>query len=87
MNLRTEPLWQRFWITLRVFMILQCITKLHRGYPLSTYAKFSEKLIFLTLLYGPVRGRIRGFEILVFRKILRTYLMDDSIGFEYVTVR
>ena len=32
------------------------------GHPLSTYAKFSEKLTFL--------------EMLVFRKILRTYLMD-----------
>ena len=37
-----------------------------RGHPLSTYAKFSEK-------------PIRGLEMLVFRKILRTYLMDGSI--------
>ena len=37
-----------------------------RDHPLSTYAKFSEKLTFLTLLYAQ----------LVFRKILRTYLMN-----------
>ena len=36
-----------------------------RGHPLKTYAKFSEKLT----------ARIRGLEMLVFRKILRTYLM------------
>ena len=40
-----------------------------RGHPLRTYAKFSEKLTFLTPL-------IRT-EMLVFRKILRTYLMDN----------
>ena len=34
------------------------------GYPLSTYAN--------------IRVRIRGLEMLVFRNILRTYLMDDS---------
>ena len=41
------------------------------------YAKFSEKLLFLTPSYAHVRVRIRGLEMLVFRKILRTYLMDD----------
>ena len=30
------------------------------GHPLSTYAKFSEKLTFLTPRYGHVRVRIRG---------------------------
>ena len=40
------------------------------GYPLSTYAKFSEKLTFLV--------RIRWLEMLVFQKILHTYLMDGS---------
>ena len=40
------------------------------------YAKFSEKLLFLTPSYAHVRVRIRGLEMLV-RKILRTYLMDD----------
>ena len=48
--------------------------------PLSTYAKFSEKLTFLTLWYAHVRVCIRGLEMLVFRKILRAYLMDDSKG-------
>ena len=51
-----------------------------RGHPLSTYAKFSEKLTFLTLWYGHVYVRIKGLEMLVFRKILRTYLMDDPLG-------
>ena len=43
-----------------------------RGHPLSTYAKFFEKLIFLTPWYVC----IRGLEMLVFREIVRTYLMD-----------
>ena len=47
------------------------------GHPLSTYAKFSEKLTFPTPWYAHVRVRIRGLEILAFRKILRTYLIDD----------
>ena len=50
-----------------------------RGYPLSTYAKFSEKLTFLTPWYAHVRVRIMSLEILVFRKILRTYLMDGRL--------
>ena len=41
------------------------------GHLLSTYAKFSEKLKL------NVRVRIRGLKMLVFRKILLTYLMDD----------
>ena len=49
---------------------------LHRGHPLSAYTKFSEKLIFLTPWYAHVHVGIRGLEMLVFRKILRTYLMD-----------
>ena len=40
------------------------------GHPLSTYAKFSEKLTFLTPWYVHVRVRIRGLEMLVFRKIV-----------------
>ena len=53
----------------------QCHCK--RDHPLSTYAKFSEKLTFLTPWYVHVRVYIRGLEMLVFRNILRTYLMDD----------
>ena len=49
----------------------------YRDHPLSTYAKFSEKLTFLTSWY--VRVPLRGLEMLVFPKILRTYLMDDPI--------
>ena len=40
--------------------------------PSITYANFSEKLTFLN-------PRIRGVEMLVFRKILRKYLMDDPL--------
>ena len=50
-----------------------------RGHPLSTYAKFSEKLTFLTPWYAHVCVRIRGLEMLVFRKIWCTYLMDDPL--------
>ena len=50
------------------------------SHPLSTYAKFSEQLTFLTPWYVHVRVRIRGLEMLVFRKILRTYLMDEPFG-------
>ena len=46
------------------------------GHPLSTYAKFSEKLTFVTPWYAHVRLRIRGLEMLDFRKIFRTYLMN-----------
>ena len=47
------------------------------GHPLSKFAKFSEKLTFLTPWYSHVCVRIRGLEMLVFRNILRMYLMDD----------
>ena len=49
------------------------------GHPLSTYAKFSEKLTLLTPWYAHVRVRINGLETLVFQKILRTYLKDDHL--------
>ena len=54
------------------------------GHPLSTCAKFSEKLLFLTPRYAHGRVRISGAgwggggEMLVFRKILRMYLMDGT---------
>ena len=48
-----------------------------RGHPLSTCTKFSEKLTILTPWYAHVCVRIRGLEMSVFRKILRTYLMND----------
>ena len=51
----------------------------NRGHPLSTYAKFSQKLTFLTSWYAHVRVRMRVLEMLVFRKILHTYLMDGPI--------
>ena len=51
-------------------------------HPLSTYAKFSEKLTLLTPRYAHVRVRIRRLEMLVFRKVLRTYLIDGPLPFE-----
>ena len=51
-----------------------------RGYPLSTYAEFSEKLTFQIPWYAHVRVRIRDLEMLVFRKILRTYLVDGPLS-------
>ena len=48
-----------------------------RCQPLSTYAKFYEKLNISNPLIAHVRVRVRALEMLVFRKILRTYLMDD----------
>ena len=44
-----------------------------RGHPLSTYAN--------------VRVRIKVLEMLVFGKILHTYLMDDPIWLSYIFVR
>ena len=51
-----------------------------RDHPLTTYAKFSEKLTFLTPRYAHVRVRIRRLEMFVFWKIFRTYLMDDPLA-------
>ena len=48
------------------------------GHPLSTLVKFSEKLTFLAPWDAHVRVRIRRLEMLVFRKILCTYLKDGS---------
>ena len=56
---------------------LRATQKCIRGDPLSTYAKFSEKLTFLTTWYAHIRMRIRALEMLIFWKILRTYLIDD----------
>ena len=44
-----------------------------RGHPFSTYAKFSEKPLFLTPWYARGRVRIKGYEMLVFPNILLTY--------------
>ena len=44
-----------------------------RDHSFSTYAKFSEKITFLTHWYAHVRVRIRELEMLFFQKILRTY--------------
>ena len=57
-----------------------CFIKGIGGYLLSTYTKFSEKLTLLPPWYVHVRVRIRRWEMLVFRKILRTCLMNDPLG-------
>ena len=58
--------------------MIAIIKKYHlRGHPLSSYANLSEKLALLTPWYAHARLRIRGLEMLVFWKILRTYLMVD----------
>ena len=52
---------------------------MNRGHPLNTHAKFPKKLTFLTPWYAHVHVRIRGLEMLVFRKTLRTFLMDGPL--------
>ena len=42
-----------------IYMLLKYFSN-NRGHPFSTYAKFSEKLIFLTPWYADVCVRIRG---------------------------
>ena len=51
-----------------------------RGHLLSAHAKFYEELTSLTIWYAHVRVRIRGLEILLFRKIMCTHLMDDPFN-------
>ena len=56
-------------------------------HPFSTYTKFSEKLTFLAPWYARPRVGISGSEMLVFRKILRTYLMDDLLKHIIIILR
>ena len=53
------------------------------GHPLSTYAKFSEKLTFLTPWYAHIRVRIRGLEMLVvsenFAYVLNGWPLRDTV--------
>ena len=44
------------------------------------YAEFSGKLTFVTPCYAHVCVRIKGLDMLIFRKILRTYQMDGPFG-------
>ena len=76
---RPLPIKLRVIVQVPYFMIL-IINKLSyvilrslKDHPYNTYAKFSEKLTFLTSWYAHVCVRIRELEMLVFRKILRTY--------------
>ena len=55
-----------------------------QDHPFNTYTKFFKTLLFLTPYYAPVGVSIWGSEILVFRKILRMYNMDD-LRIEYST--
>ena len=54
-----------------VVALISPFTFLARG----SSIKYVRKIF--VCLSGGLRGRIRGLEMLVFRKILRTYLMDD----------
>ena len=58
-----------------------CRNILRYGTLIYEYAslKFSEKLTLLTPWYAHVREQIRGYEMLVFPKTLRTYYVDDSL--------
>ena len=49
-----------------------------KGSSLNYVRKIFRKTNFLTPWYAHVRVRIRGLEMLVFRKILRTYLLDST---------
>ena len=51
-----------------------------RDHSFCTFTKFSEKITFLTPRYTHICVRIRRLEMLVFRKILRTYYMNDHVG-------
>ena len=51
------------------------------SYSFSTYTKFFEKLTLLSPCYAHVRVRIKGLEMLDFRKISRTYLINDPLSY------
>ena len=71
-----EDCFWRLWVDF-VIIFRKSYEDIIRGHPLSTFAKFSEKLTFLIPWYAHVRVCLRGLEMLVSRKILRTYLMDS----------
>ena len=69
--------------TLKPFLIsLPCLQRemiLIRVHLFSTFAKFFEKLTFLTPRYAHLRVRIKGYEIILFRKIcVRTKWMISN---------
>ena len=82
-----EALSVKRWNEIKNLEIINCHAELEsvkqyftiRDHPVSTYTKFSEKLTFLTPRYAYVPVRIKRLEIMVFRKILRTYWMDDPL--------
>ena len=49
----------------------------HKGPSIKYVSKIFRKTNIFNPWYAHVRVRIRGLAMLVFRKILRTYLMDD----------
>ena len=53
------------------------LLKNHMGSSIKYVPKVFRKPTFLTLRYSHICVRIRGLEMLVFRTILRTYLMDS----------
>ena len=59
------------------------VSQIFGGHPLSMCALFSEKLTFLIPWYAHVLARIKGLKMLVLRKILRKYLMDDPLTWPF----
>ena len=47
--------------------------------PLSTYAILFEEISFVTPRNAYVSVRISGYEMLVFRKVIRTYQMKENM--------
>ena len=55
-------------------------------YLFSMYTKISKKLTFLTTRYAHVYVQIKGFEMLVFRKILHTYYIHGYFLYGFLTL-
>ena len=70
---------RQVWFNIKLFVKkISALTKqefghFYRDHSFSTFANLFEKLIILTSWFANVDTRIRGQEMLVFRKILRTY--------------
>ena len=64
--------WEQTGVIWNLFPRVYCFSD--RVHPFSMYAKFSEKLTFLTSWYAHICVRSRGLKILVLQKIVRTYL-------------
>ena len=79
----TTLFWQnnsgRLLICLQYVKLVANSSSFFRGHRLSTNAKFSENLAFQIPWCADLQAHIRGLEMLFFREILPTYLMDDPL--------